>query len=48
MWDLEKNYSKEEEQSLRPLCEIENETAEHVLQCRRDEDRKHQREKHQR
>ena len=23
MWDLKKNYKKEEEQPLRPLCEIE-------------------------
>ena len=40
MWDLEKNYKKEEEQPLCPLCEIEEDTTEHVLRCGRDTDRK--------
>ena len=40
MWDLNRNYKKEEEQSLCPLCEIENDTIEHVLKCGRDTDRK--------
>ena len=40
MWDLKKNYKSEEEQSLCPLCEIEEDTTEHVLRCGRDTDRK--------
>ena len=40
MWDLKKNYKSEEEQSLCPLCEIEEDTTEHVLRCGRDIDRK--------
>ena len=45
MWDLKKNYGKVEEQPLCPLCEKEDDTTEHVLQCGRNEDRK---QKHQR
>ena len=37
---MKKNYKKEEEQSLCPLCEIEEDTTEHVLKCGRDTDRK--------
>ena len=40
MWDLKKNYKKEEEQPLCPLCEIEEDTTENVLRCGRDTDRK--------
>ena len=40
MWDLKKNYKKEEEQPLCPLCEIEEDTTEHVLKRGRDTDRK--------
>ena len=40
MWDLEKNYKKEEEQTLCPLCKIEEYKTEHVLRCGRDTDRK--------
>ena len=36
MWDLRNNYKKEDEQALCPLCELENDTTEHVLKCRRD------------
>ena len=43
MWDLKKNYKKEEEQPLCPLCEIEEDTTEHVLRYGRDTDRKQQR-----
>ena len=39
IWDFKKNYEKEEEQ-LCPLCEIEEDTIEHVLRCGRDTDRK--------
>ena len=39
MWDLKKNYKKEEEQPLCPLCEIEEYTTEIVLKCGRDTDR---------
>lgn len=37
---LKKNYVKIEEQPLRSLCEKEDDTTEHALQCGRDEDRK--------
>ena len=40
MWDLKKNYKKEEEQTLCPLCEVEEDTTEHVLRCGRDTGRK--------
>ena len=40
MWDLKKNYKKEEEQPLCPLCKIEEDTTEHVLRCGRDTNRK--------
>ena len=40
MWDLKKNYKKEKEQLLCPLCEKGEDTAEHVLKCGRDTDRK--------
>ena len=40
MWDLKKNYKKEEEQALCPLYEIEEDTTEHVLRCERDTDGK--------
>ena len=40
MWDLKKNYKKEEEQPLCPLSEIEEDTTEYVLRCGRDTDRK--------
>ena len=40
MQDLKKNYVKIEEQPLRSLCEKEDDTTEHALQCGRDEDRK--------
>ena len=40
MWDWKKNYKKEEEQPLSPLCEIEEDTIEHVLRCERDTYRK--------
>ena len=36
MWNVNKNYRKEEEQPLCPLCETENDTTEHMLQCGRD------------
>ena len=34
--DFKKNYKKKEEQPLRPLCEIEEDTTEHVLRCGKD------------
>ena len=40
MWDLNKNYKKEEEKPLCPLCEIEKDTTKHVLRCGKDTDRK--------
>ena len=40
MGDLKKNYKKEEEQPLCPLCETEDDTTEHVLKCGEDRDRK--------
>ena len=40
MWDLKKNYKKEEEQTLCLLCEIEEDTTEHALRCGRNTDRK--------
>ena len=40
MWDLQKNYKKEEEQPLFPLCKIKKDTTEHALRCGRDADRK--------
>ena len=40
MWDLKKNYKNEEEEPLCPLCEIEEDTTEHVLRCKRYTDRK--------
>ena len=40
MWDLKNNFKKEEEQPLCPLCEIEEDATEHVLQCGGDTDRK--------
>ena len=40
IWDLRKNYKKEEEQPSRPLCKIEEDTTEHMLRCGRDTDRK--------
>ena len=40
MWDMKKNYKKEEEQPVYPLCEIEENTIEHGFRCGRDTDRK--------
>ena len=40
IWDLKKNYKKEEEQPLCLLCETEEDTTEHVLRCGRYKDRK--------
>ena len=42
MCDLKKNYhnEKEEKQPLCPSCEIEDDTTEHVLKCRRNTNRK--------
>ena len=40
MWDLKKNYKKEEEQSLCPLCEIEEDTTKHLIKCGRATERK--------
>ena len=37
MWDLKKNYRKEEEQPLYPLSAKEDDTRDHVLQCGRYE-----------
>ena len=39
MWGLKKEYKKEDEQPLCPLCEIEDDTTEHVLKYGRDTDR---------
>ena len=42
MCDLKKNYhnKKEEKQPLCPSCEVEDDTTEHVLKCRRNTNRK--------
>ena len=39
-WDLKRTYKKDEEPSLCPLCEMEDDATEHVLRCGRDTDRK--------
>ena len=40
IWNLKKNNRKEEERPLCSLCQIEDDTTEHVLQCGRDQNRK--------
>ena len=40
MWDLKKNFKKEEKQLLFPLCETDDDTTDDVLKCGRDRDRK--------
>ena len=40
MWDMKKNYKKEEEQPLCPSYEKEEDTIENVFRCGRDTDRK--------
>ena len=42
---LKKNYKKEEEQPLCPLCEIEEDKTEHVLRYGRDTDTKQRKSK---
>ena len=43
MWDLKKNYKKEEEEVLCPLCEADGDTTEHELKYGRDRDNRKQR-----
>ena len=43
MWDLKKNYKKEEEEALCPLCEADGDTTEHVLKYGRDRGNRKQR-----
>ena len=40
MQDLKKNHKKEEEQPLCSLCQIEDDTTEHVFGCGKDRDGK--------
>ena len=37
MWELKKNYPREEEDTICPICNQKEDTTEHVLECQAEE-----------